>query len=144
MARSCNCFTPEEIDVLEANPYTLRAYASGLSLTLDAKYRVLELYETGMSSRQIVEALGYDCKMLGEHRVKNIVRNARKEADSPQGIHEGYSKLRAARMDNDQIKHLDASEESYAKLKNEVIYLREEVKFLKKLSQRAILGKRGK
>ena len=43
----------------------------------------------------------------------------------------------------EEIEQLDASAESYAKLKNEVIYLREEVKLLKKLSQKVILGKRG-
>ena len=59
MARSRNCFTPEQIKVLEENPYTLRASASGLSIPLDAKFLVLELYETGMSRKKIVEALGY-------------------------------------------------------------------------------------
>ena len=33
---------------------------------------------------------------------------------------------------------------SYSKLKTEVIYLREEVEFLKKISQKVISGKRGK
>lgn len=143
MARSRKCFTPEQIKVLEENPYTFRASASGLSITLDAKFLVLELYETGMSSKKIVEALGYDCEMLGEQRVKNIVRHARIQLESPRGLHEGYTRSPAARMGNDEIENLDDSAASYAKLKNEVIYLRSEVKFLKKLSQQAILGKRG-
>ncbi len=46
-------------------------------------------------------------------------------------------------MNKEEIEQLDASAESYARLKNEVIYLREEVKLLKKLSQQVILGKRG-
>ena len=43
-----------------------------------------------------------------------------------------------------QIAELEENAESYAKLKNEVIYLREEVEFLKKISQQVISGKRGK
>ena len=144
MANRGKCFTPEEIKILEANPYTRRVSASGLSITMEAKQRVLELYESGMSSRQIVEALGYDCEILGAQRMKNIVRNTRKEAASPCGLHEGYSRVPAARMDKEEIEQLDNSAVSYARLKNEVIYLREEVKFLKKLSQEVIQGKRGK
>ena len=144
MANRGNCFTPEEIKILEANPYTRRVSASGLSITMEAKQRVLELYETGMSSRQIVEALGYDYEILGGQRMKNIVRNTRKEAASPCGLHEGYSRVPAARMDKEEIEQLDNSAMSYARLKNEVIYLREEVKFLKKLSQEVIQGKRGR
>ena len=52
--------------------------------------RVLELHETGMSSKQIVEALGYDCEILGAQRMKNIVCNTRKEVASSRGLHEGY------------------------------------------------------
>lgn len=144
MANRGTCFTPEEIKVLEANPYTRRVSASGLSITMEAKQRVLELYETGLTSRQIVEALGYDYEILGGQRMKNIVRNTRKEAASPCGLHEGYPRTAAVRMDNEEIEQLDNSAISYARLKNEVIYLREEVKFLKKLSQEVIQGKRGK
>ena len=143
MAGNGTSFTPEEIAILRANPYTLRASASGMSITMEAKVRVVELYETGMSSRQIVEALGYDCEILGAQRMKNIVRNTRKEAASPRGLHEGYTRAPTARMNKEEIEQLDASAESYTRLKNEVIYLREEVKLLKKLSQQVILGKRG-
>ena len=144
MANRGKCFTPEEIKILEANPYTRRVSASGLSITMEAKQRVLELYETGLTSRQIVEALGYDYEILGGQRMKNIVRNTRKEAASPCGLHEGYSRVPAARMDKEEIEQLDNSAMSYARLKNEVIYLREEVRFLKKLSQEVIQGKRGR
>jgi hypothetical protein len=47
-------------------------------------------------------------------------------------------------MTAEQIAELQENPESYAKLKNEVIYLREEVEFLKKVSQQVISGKRGK
>lgn len=103
---------------------TLKASASGMSIAMEAKVRRLELYGTGMNSRQIIEALGYSCEILGAQQMKNIVRNARQEAASPRGLHEEYRRPPTARMDKKEIKQLDASAESYARLKNEVIYLR--------------------
>ena len=60
------------------------------------------------------------------------------------GIHEGYIRTAKKRLSKEDIDQLEPSPSSYAKLKNEVIYLREEVELLKKISQRVITGKRGK
>jgi hypothetical protein len=91
-----------------------------------------------------VEELGYDPKMLGEQRMKNMVRNVRREAESKNGLHEGYLRTAGTRMSEEEIEQLECNPGSYAKLKNEVIYLRKEVEFLKKISQQVISGKRGK
>ncbi len=48
------------------------------------------------------------------------------------------------RLSTEEINALDTDEASVIKLKNEVVYLRAEVEFLKKISQQAISGKRGK
>ena len=76
--------------MLRADPYVLSASASGMSITMEAKMRVLKLYETGMSSIQIAEALGYDCDILAAQRMKKIVGITRKEVASSRGLHEGY------------------------------------------------------
>ena len=76
-------------------------------------------------------------------RSQSWLMNLRITIDST-GLHEGYPMTAAVRMDNEEIEQLDNSAVSYARLKNEVIYLREEVKFLKKLSQEVIQGKRGR
>ena len=47
-------------------------------------------------------------------------------------------------MREEEIEQLECNTGSYAKMKNEVIYLRKEVEFLKKISQQVISGKRGK
>ncbi|MBR6860094.1 MAG: hypothetical protein IKM73_02050 [Acidaminococcaceae bacterium] len=137
-------FSDEEIRILEANPNTLRVTPHTLSLTLSAKHRIWELVDTGLSRRQIMEELGYDSQMLGEHRFQSIVRSVIKEANSPLGLHEGYFRNIGKITDNEEIRQLDHTPASYIKLKNEVIYLREEVEFLKKISQQVISGKRGK
>ena len=47
-------------------------------------------------------------------------------------------------MSKEEVEELECDPASYAKLKNEVVYLRQEVEFLKKISQQVISGKRGK
>ena len=142
--RKYSSFTQEDIQILKANPHTSTVTESRLSITLEAKKFILELYEEGWTSRQIVEKLGYDPKMLGEQRMKDMVRNVRREAESKNGLHEGYLRTAGTRMSEEEIEQLECNPGSYAKLKNEVIYLRKEVEFLKKISQQVISGKRGK
>lgn len=137
-------FNEEQIRILKENPYTLSVTQSRISVTLEAKKLILELYQAGWTCRRIVEELGYDSKILGEQRTKNIVRNVRREAESKNGLHQGYLRTAGARMSEEEIEQLECNPGSYAKLKNEVIYLRKEVEFLKKISQQVISGKRGK
>jgi hypothetical protein len=137
-------FSEDEVRKLEMNPYTLSVTNNRLSVTLAAKERILELYNEGKSRRQIMADLGYDPDLLGDDRVKNIIRSTRREAESEQGLHEGYTRVTRRHLDKEEIEQLDESPSSYAKLKNEVIYLREEVEFLKKISQKVISGKQGK
>ena len=80
--------------------------------------------------------LGYDPKMLGHHRTKNLIRLIRVEAESREGLHNGYKKRTPKRMTPAEIEELGQNPESYARLKAEVIYLREEVEFLKKSRSR--------
>ncbi len=137
-------FTDDDIQELSKNPHTLSVTGNRLSVTLAAKEKILELFNEGRSRRQIMAELGYDPDLLGDDRVKNIIRSTRREAESAQGLHEGYSRAAKKHLDKEEIEQLDESASSYAKLKNEVIYLRQEVEFLKKISQQVISGKRGK
>ena len=65
--------------------------------------------------------------MLGEQRMKNMVRNVRREAESKLGLHEGYLRTAGTRMDDEEIEQLDCNPASYAKLKNEVLYMEKKV-----------------
>lgn len=136
-------FTEEDIRILKENPHTAHVTQSRLSLTLDAKKKIVELDESGWSRIKIIEELGYDPNMLGKERMKNIVRNVRREAESENGLHEGYLRTAGTRISDEEIEKLDSSRASYDKLKNEVAYLRKEVEFLKKISQKVISGKQG-
>ena len=143
MARDSK-FTEEEISILKENPYTLKVAENRFSLTLEAKKKILELSNTGLTYRQIVEQLGYDSRILGTDRTKNIVRGVLRDVEAGRILHEGYLRTAGPRMSEEGLEMLDCHPASYNKLKNEVIYLRKEVEFLKKISQQVISGKRGK
>ena len=144
MGKKYSRFNQEEIRILQENPNTASVTPSRLSVTLEAKKTILELYQSGWTPRRIIEELGCDPSMLGKQRTSNIVRNVRREAESKNGLHEGYLRTTGTRMSEEEIEQLECNPGSYAKLKNEVIYLRKEVEFLKKISQQVISGKRGK
>ena len=138
-------FTAEEIQVLSANPYTLTITENRISFTVKAKQIILEQYEAGKSIRQIFKDLDYDPDILGNGRLKSIAKNIKAEAESGIGLHEGYNRQsRQKKMSAAEIEKLGTDELSVIKLKNEVIYLRAEVEFLKKISQQVISEKRGK
>ena len=137
-------FTEEQIQILSRNPYTLNVTSTRIMFTKEAKERILELANQGKTIAQIMREMGYDPKMLTHHRTKNLIRLIRIEAESREGLHNGYKRRTPKRLTNAEIEELGQNPESYARLKAEIIYLREEVEFLKKVSQQAISGKRGK
>lgn len=138
-------FTAKEIHSLKKNPNTLSVTENRISFTMEAKKRILELSATGKSIRMVLKELGYDPEVLGYGRMKSIMKNARREADSGIGLHNGYARQAKRKpLTTEEIADLGTDIESYAKLKNEVVYLRAEVEFLKKISQQVISGKRGK
>ena len=137
-------FTEEEMRILMENPYTLNVTPLRFALTKEGKERILSLSESGKTIAQILREMGYDPKMLGRNRTKNLIRKIKEEAESRTGIHNGYAKRNPKRLTVEQIVELQENPASYSKLKTEVIYLREEVEFLKKISQKVISGKRGK
>ena len=137
-------FTPEEIAILKGNPYTYKITQNRLSVTAEAKRKIIELRDTEMTYRQIVEELGYDPRILGLERTKNMVRGVLRDVKDGKIIHEGYLRTIGKRISATALEELDCNPASYSKLKNEVIYLRKEVEFLKKISQQVLFGKRGK
>ena len=142
--RKQSSFTQEETRILKENPNTAKVTENRISLTLDAKQTILELNQNGLTPREIIIQLGYNPEILGKNRMRNMVRNVLRDVASEQGLHEGYLRTARTRMDDETIEKLECNSASYAKLKNEVIYLRKEVEFLKKISQQVISGKRGK
>ena len=91
-------FTEEEMRILMENPYTLNVTPLRFALTKEGKERILSLSESGKTIAQILREMGYDPKMLGHNRTKNLIRKIKEEAESRTGIHNGYAKRNPKRL----------------------------------------------
>jgi hypothetical protein len=128
-------FTPEEQRILAENPNTYHVTRTMLSLTLEAKKRILEMTEKNYPYAKIMKELGYNLDIIGMSRAHGLVWHVKKEAQSELGLHEGYVRTKGKRLSDEDIKGLPTNPESFGKLINELSYLRQEVEFLKKISQ---------
>jgi len=136
-------FTPEEIETLRKNPNTWSVNKLRISLTKEAKERILELSDMGYSSQQCLRELGYDTTILGKSRCSSVVYNTQRDVRQGKQVHDGYAKRQPKRLSADELEDLPLNHESYIRMKNELVYLKQEVDFLKKISQLAKSGKRG-
>ena len=76
--------------------------------------------------------LGYDDKMLGKSRCDGIRYCVLKENEAGHEQRQGYPERRPKRMTVEEIEDLPLNQESVLRMRNELIYLRQEVDFLKK------------
>ena len=136
-------FSPEEMEILKKNPNTWTVTTQKISLTKAAKEHILELLDKGYSARQCVRELGYDPELLGKSRCSSIVYNIQRDIKKGKEVHEVYAKRQPRRLSIEELEDLPMNQESYIRMKNELVYLRQEVDFLKKISQLAKSEKRG-
>ena len=123
-------FTAAEIKELEKNPNTLKVTDDQLSLTKAAKKEVLALIRKGLSAYQFAKKLGYDPKILGKSRCDGIRYCVLKEDEAGHEQRQGYPDRRSKRMSIEEIENLPLDQESVSRMRNELIYLRQEVDFL--------------
>lgn len=128
-------FTKEQIDELRLNPYTYHVSNTTIEFTEEFKDAFWHLYLQNMPLRDIVQTLGYDYDMLGEKRVGGFIYNLRKNRLSPEQRVASSTTHRICRPPaNTDYAHMYASE-AIKTMSAELTYLRQEVGFLKKLSQ---------
>jgi hypothetical protein len=128
-----NKFTRREIQILKNNPYTYRVTESQLFFTKDFKEEFWKRYQAGDSPRKIVEELGYDPDMLGTSRLSGIQINIQKQAKSSTGFTEGKGRRKQLKSGMYTVDE-NPSDETIVKMQHELMYLRQEVEFLKKIS----------
>jgi hypothetical protein len=127
-------FSSDEIVQLKRNPNTFNVNRFRLYLTKAAKEEVVRLREKNYSYTRIFEELGYDISIIGKGRARGAVDHiCNHEIKSDIGLHEGYARS-TKRIKLTEIESLKTDKESVIKLKNEVLYLRQEMDFLKKIS----------
>lgn len=129
---SRNTFTKREIQILKSNPYTYRVTESQIFYTKEFKEEFWHRYQEGETPRKIVEELGYDPDMLGTTRLSGLQINIKKQALRPGGFTEGKGRKKSLRSGMYSVDY-SPSDETMVKMQHEIMYLRQEVEFLKKL-----------
>lgn len=128
-------FSPEEVETLRGNPYTARVTAEQISFTLAFKEEFWRLSVEGCTGNAAFRKLGYDPEVLGFERVHNITKRIRRAARTPEGL-KGKSKSRMRiskeNFSSAQLEKM-SRRESEQRLQNEIVYLQQQMAFLKKL-----------
>ena len=125
-------YTPKQIKKLEANPYTLKVTKNKLYFTIKFKEDFWINYQAGNAPRKILSDLGYDLEYFGQKQIDSIVQRIKKEALSGNGFREGENRERRIPVKATTREEL-SSPQSIERMQNELLYLRQEVEFLKKI-----------
>ena len=128
-----NKFTKREIQLIKNNPYTYKVTESQIFYTKEFKEEFWRRYQAGESPRAIVEALGYDPDMLGQYRINGLQINIQRQAKRPEGFTQGKGRHKGRKA---ELYDVDTapSDETIIKMQHELLYLRQEVEFLKKIT----------
>ena len=135
-------YTPKQIKKLEANPYTLKVTKNKLYFTIKFKEDFWIRYQAGNAPRKIMQELGYDLSLFTQKQIDNYVQRIKKEALSGNGFREGENRERRIPMKATNREEL-SSPQSIERMQNELLYLRQEIEFLKKIIMTDNSKKRG-
>ena len=128
-------FNPEEMELLQENPYTQRVTAERISFTLAFKEEFWRLSVEGCTGNAALQRLGYDPAVLGFERVHNITKRIRRAARTPEGLQgKATSRMRISKENFSRAELEKMSRrESEQRLQNEIVHLQQQMAFLKKL-----------
>lgn len=116
---------------LMANPYTLRVTKNKLYFTKEFKRDFWTSYQAGNSPRKILTDFGYDLSCFEQKQIDSIVQRIKKQALSGEGFREGENREKRARIKS--VEQSDGNPPSIEQMQHELLYLRQEVEFLKKI-----------
>lgn len=128
-------FSPEEVEVLRANPYTEKVSGAQISFTLAFKEAFWRLSAEGLTGNMAFRKLGYDPEVLGFERIHNITKRIRRAGKTPEGIQDmSRSRMRISKehFTNADLEKM-SRRESEQRLQREIVYLQQQMAFLKKL-----------
>lgn len=125
-------YTQAQIKELKKNPYTFKVTKHKIFFTIKFKEAFWISYQAGNSPRKIMKDLGYDLSMFTQRQIDNYARRIKDEALSPEGFREGENRDKRMLIKATNEEEL-CSAQSINRMQNELLYLRQEVEFLKKI-----------
>lgn len=141
--RNIKKFTPEQIEVLAANPFTHMVTVHRISYTLEFKNLFLARYESGEPVKEIFAGLGYDAAILGDDRMYTFAYKLSRLADAGVALTEDSPRTELKKPVNVDYNTMPA-QQSVASMQREIAYLRQQVEFLKKITELDNGGKSSK
>ena len=125
-------YTTKQIKQFEANPYVYKATKHMIYYTAKFKEDFWISYQAGNSPRKILIDFGFDIDIFGQKQIDSLVQHIKKQALSGNGFSEGEHRQRRVPMKATSEEEL-SSPQSIERMQNELLYLRQEVEFLKKI-----------
>jgi hypothetical protein len=89
-------------------------------------------YQAGNSPRKILADFGFDLDMFAQKQIDSLVQRIKKQALSGNRFSEGENRQKRIPMKSTTEEEL-SSPQSIERMQNELLYLRQEVEFLKKI-----------
>ena len=125
-------YTKKQQKELQENSYTFKVTDNKLYFTKEFKKAFWTKYQAGVGPRTIIKELGYDLNHFGQKQIDSITQRIKYEAEAGTGFTEGENKTRRKIIKPPEI---DNSPQTIRQMQNEIAYLRQEVDFLKKVSE---------
>ena len=125
-------YTSKQIKELEKNPYVFRVTKHKLYYTAKFKEDFWVSYQAGNAPRKILTDFGFDLNIFSQKQIDSLVQHIKKQALSGNGFTEGENRTKRVAMKATDEKDL-SSPQSIERMPNELLYLRQEVEFLKKI-----------
>ena len=122
-------YTKKQIKELKQNPYTLQVDEKRIFFTIEFKKVFWNKYQAGMSPRAIFKELDYNLENFGQKQIDSIVQRIKKEALQGE-FTEGYNRTKRTKI---QEVDSEITPQNLKQMQNELLYLRQEVDFLKKV-----------
>lgn len=124
-------YSTKQIKQLMANPYTLRVTKNKLYFTKKFKEDFWVSYQAGNAPRKILSDFGYDLSCFEQKQIDSLVQRIKKQALSGKGFSEGENREKRVRIK--PTAHPEGDSPSIEQMQHELLYLRQEVEFLKKI-----------
>lgn len=125
-------YTAKQIKQLEKNPYVFKVTKHMIYYTAKFKEDFWVSYQAGNTPRKILEDFGFDLSIFRQKQIDSLVQHIKKQALAGEGFSEGANRKRRIPPKPTDIEEL-AAPQSIEQMQNELLYLRQEVEFLKKI-----------
>ena len=122
-------YTKKQIKELKQNPYTFQVDEQRIFFTIEFKKVFWTKYQAGMSPRSIFKELNYNLENFGQKQIDSIVQRIKKEALNGE-FTEGYNRINRVKIKETTS---EITPQNLKQMQNELLYLRQEVDFLKKV-----------